>query len=159
MSLSSSILVRLHYQHQTIGELIGDLPEEVLRRRVNPDKWSALENIVHLATYQPVFIWRLERILEEDSPSFDRYVADQDPLFTSYIGKTLPELLQDIDKQRNLINAKLEGVNGTQLGKKGLHPKYGLLTVSQWAEFFLLHEAHHLFTIFMIVQEQRKALR
>jgi len=159
MSLSPSVLARLRYQHQTIGELIGDLPEEVLRRRVNPDKWSALENITHLAAYQPVFIRRLERIQEEDSPFFDRYVAEQDPLFSSYVEKTLPELLQDIGKQRALINAKLEGMSDAQLDRKGLHARYGLFAVSQWTEFFLLHEAHHLYTIFMIVQELRKALR
>lgn len=29
----------------------------------------------------------------------------------------------------------------------GLHPVYGPMTLEGWTEFFLLHEAHHLFTI------------
>ena len=28
-----------------------------------------------------------------------------------------------------------------------LHPRFGLLTVVDWTEFFLLHEAHHLYTM------------
>lgn len=159
MSLSPSILARLHYQHQTIGELISGLPEEVIRRRVNPDKWSALENIAHLAAYQPVFIRRLERMQEEEAPAFDRYVAEQDPHFPEYVAKTLPVLLQDIETQRAVICTKLEGMNDAQLNRKGLHARYGLFAVSQWTDFFLLHEAHHLYTIFMIAQELRKALR
>jgi hypothetical protein len=46
----------------------------------------------------------------------------------------------------------------TSLQRIGRHARYGRLTVVQWVEFFLLHEAHHLYTIFMIVQELHKGL-
>ena len=35
----------------------------------------------------------------------------------------------------------------------GHHPKYGALTLVEWTEFFLLHEAHHLFTLFKLLNE------
>jgi hypothetical protein len=37
-----------------------------------------------------------------------------------------------------------------QLALKGTHPKYGTLMITEWTEFFLLHEAHHLFTLFRL---------
>jgi hypothetical protein len=158
MPLSASILARLQFQHQTIQELIIGLPEETLRQRVHPDKWSAFENIVHLAAYQPVFIRRLERMQTEASPEFERYVAEQDPLFLSYLERPLSSLLTDIDEKRAFIFSELSGMSDEMLGKKGLHPLYGLFSVGQWADFFLLHEGHHLFIIFKLAGDQRKGL-
>ena len=156
MPLSASVLARLQHQHQTITDIIGGLPEKDLRQRVNPDKWSALENIAHLAAYQPVFISRLHRLKAEETPTFDRYMAEQDPLFPTYLERSLDQLLTDIEQQRSRILAELTGMNETTLAKKGLHPKYGLFTIPQWAEFFLLHEAYHLYTIFILVSDWRR---
>ena len=147
---------RLLHQHDTIRELIAGLPEETLQRRVLPDKWSVIENIAHLAAYQPIFIQRLERISRETSPAFDRYVAEQDPAFPSYLEKSLEELLGHIDDRRTVILSRLEDGGETLLAKTGLHSRYGLLTGREWTEFFLLHEAHHLYTVFMLVRDLRK---
>ena len=156
MPLSASVLARLQHQHQTITDIIGDLREKDLRQRVNPDKWSAFENIAHLAAYQPVFIGRLERMRKEPSPEFERYVAEKDPLFPDYLERPLSALLIEIEGKRSLIFSELTGMSEETLRKTGLHSRYGLFTVGQWAEFFLLHESHHLYTIFMQVQELRK---
>jgi DinB family protein len=159
MPLSESILTRLQHQHETIGELIEGLDEQALRRNVNPGKWSALDNIAHLACYQLVFLRRLERIQAKDSPVFDRYVADSDPDFPAYRQSLPDELLAGLREQRSLICSKLQRMDETALRRTGLHPRYGLLDMRQWAEFFLLHEAHHLYTLFFLVQELRKLSR
>ena len=145
-------------QHGTIRDLTAALPVETLQRRILPDKWSVLENIAHLAAYQPAFIARLERISREQSPAFERYVAEQDPAFPSYLEKSYEELLGNIDDGRAVILSRIEKGGEVLLTKTGIHPRYGLLTGREWTEFFLLHEAHHLFTIFMLVQDLRKSL-
>jgi hypothetical protein len=147
---------RLQYQHLTIRELAGDLPEASLRQPIHPGKWSAFENIAHLAAYQPVFIDRMERIGREPSPVFERYVAENDPLFPAWREKSLAALFEDIESRRALIIGLLEAGGDSLLGKTGLHPRYALLTGREWTEFFLLHEAHHLFTLFMLVQDLRR---
>jgi hypothetical protein len=144
-------------QHGTIRDLTAGLPVEALQRRILPDKWSVFENIAHLAAYQPVFINRLERIGREQSPAFERYVAEQDPAFPSYLQKSYGELLGNIDDGRAVILSRIEKGGEALLAKTGIHPRYGLLTGREWTEFFLLHEAHHLFTIFMLVQDLRKS--
>ena len=159
MPLTPSALTRLHYQHTTIHELISGLTEAQLKHAVQPGKWSAFDNIAHLACYQPVFLLRLERIQSEHSPTFDRYVADNDPLFSDYRDLPLAELIRGIDTRRTTIFSKLQGMREDDLKRIALHPKYGSLDVVKWTEFFLLHEAHHLYTIFMLVQESRKGLR
>jgi hypothetical protein len=144
MPLSNSILVRLQYQHQTIAELTKNFTEEQLKKRINPDKWSAFENIVHLAAYQPTFIHRIELMLKEDSPLFERYVAEKDDLFYECFKLSLPKLISDINIDRSTIFEKLQSLSDAQLARTGQHPKYGALSIATWADFFLLHEAHHL---------------
>ena len=157
MALSISALSRLQYQHTTIRELIAGLTEDDLKQVVQPGKWSAFDNIAHLASYQPVFLLRLERIQAEDVPAFERYVADNDPLFLEYRGRSLAELLSEMDALRAVIFSKLQGMGEDGPGRLAHHPRFGMLDVPKWADFFLLHEAHHLYTIFMLVQEMRKA--
>ncbi len=157
MPLSASIGTRLRHQHETIRELIGNLPAATLKSRIQPDKWSAFENIAHLAAYQPVFGIRLEVIARDSSPVFERYIAENDPFFPAYLEMTLPQLLDGIDRRRALIFSQLEDGGEALLLRTGLHSRYGLLTVKEWTEFFLLHEAHHLFTIFSLVRDLHKS--
>ncbi|HEY8893450.1 MAG TPA: DinB family protein [Niastella sp.] len=155
MSLSASVCSRLQNQHETIQELLNGFSEEHLRQRIHKDKWSAFEQVVHLATYQPVFVQRMHTIQKTDTPEFDRYVADNDPAFIEGCKRSLIELLNDLSAQRNLITNHLMTLPVSALGKTGRHPRYGLLTIGEWTEFFLLHEAHHLFSIFMLTRSTR----
>jgi hypothetical protein len=157
MPLSASISTRLRHQHESLPEIIRGLTETALRQRINPEKWSAFEHIAHLAAYQPVFISRLEKIAATTAPSFERYVAEKDPQFPACLDQPLADLMDLISTQAAQINTILAHTNEPGLRRTGLHPKYGLLTVTQWTEFFLLHEAHHLFTIFMLAQDLRTA--
>lgn len=155
MPVSSSIATRLQHQHHSIRELTVELPPESLRLIVRPGKWSILDNVAHLAAYQPVFIGRLEKMEQEALPAFGRYIAEDDPLFPHYQEKSATELFENIETDRALIRAILHRGGEALWEKEGLHPKFGRLTVHEWTEFFLLHEAHHLFTLFQLVRELR----
>jgi DinB superfamily len=159
MPLTTSILGRLKTQHETLLELVKGLSEEQLRHRVNPEKWSAFEQIAHLVAYQPTFLARLQLIAHKETPVFERYLADNDPLFHQCLGYSLKELLEDLSTQRFLINNQITQLSETTLRREGVHPLYGRFTISQWAEFFLLHEAHHLFAIFMLTSAVKNSVQ
>ena len=154
MPLSNSISSRLEFQHQTIGELIQGYSEEKLKIRTIPDKWSPFENIVHLVLYQLVFQQRIVRILIESNPLFRRYVAENDPAFDEYLQHPLEQLKDSLYSARKQIYQQLHGIPDDQLLLTGQHPLYGTLSLIQWTEFFLLHESHHLFTIFKLVAKR-----
>ena len=155
MPLSLTISTRLHHQHEALPELVAGLTEHQLKKPVNPGKWSVFEQIAHLAAYQPVFLDRLQQIRNQINPSFGRYVADNDPAFTAYLAMSLENLLQSIHKLGAEIAVELDSWRDDGLARKGLHARYGLMDVAGWSEFYLLHEAHHLFAIFMMTQDLR----
>lgn len=148
--LSPSIITRLEHQHTTVHELIDGLSVEDLHLESIPGKWSIFQNIAHLSSYQHTFKTRIKRILEEHSPSFERYVAESDLLFAAHGSLPIGKVLADLEAERKNLNVLLLGLSDQQLYLKALHPAYGNLTAVDWTEFFLLHEAHHLFTIFKL---------
>lgn len=156
--LSSSILTRLQSQHHSLAEIIDGLPDTELRKAIQTGKWSVFENIVHLATYQHTFIARLKQLLEGNNPSFGRYSAETDPLFHDNCTRPTGEIMQDLLLAREEIIASVTAFSESDLGKTGAHPVFGRLTITDWLHFFLLHEAHHLFTIFKLTSELKKGI-
>jgi uncharacterized damage-inducible protein DinB len=156
MHLPSSISTRLQYQHKSLIDLIDGLSDEQIRRPINTGKWSIFENIVHLATYQHIFIQRIKQILKDTNPSFERYTADADPAFHDNCAKSSREIMGDLVTTRKEMAAEIANFPDTDLAKTGLHPVFGSMTLLQWLNFFLLHEAHHMFTILKLAAELKK---
>lgn len=156
MPIPSSISTRLQYQHKSVIELLDGLSDEQVRRNIVPGKWSIFENIVHLQTYQHQFIARLREVLDGNTPRFERYTADADPLFLDNCSKSSREIMQDLLTVRKELSAGVLAFPETDLTKKGIHPYFGEMTLLEWLNFFLLHEAHHLFTIFKLSAALKK---
>lgn len=150
MQLPSSVSTRLQYQHKSLLDIIEGLSDEQIRRNINPGKWSIFENIVHLQTYQHTMISRIRRMLDEDNPSFGTYTAEADPLFLDNCTKTSREVMQDLLTMRKEMCSGIISFKETDLAQTGQHPAYGKMNIVNWLNFFLLHEAHHLFTIFKL---------
>ena len=154
--LPTSITTRLEYQHKSLLDIIEGLSDEQIRWQIIPGKWSVFENIVHLSTYQHVFMQRIGQILNEENPQFSRYTAESDPLFHDNCSKTTREIMNDLITTRRELIGKIFSLKQEQLKYTGFHPVFGEMNVIQWLNFFLLHEAHHLFAVFKLVPEVRK---
>jgi uncharacterized damage-inducible protein DinB len=157
MQMQSYLSTRLQYQHKSLIEIIDGLSDEMIRRQIIPGKWSIFENIVHLQTYQHVFCDRVKHMKEENNPSFPRYSADQDPMFLDNCGKSTREVMGDMITTRKEMATGRLSIKEEDLERTGAHPVFGIMNISQWLNFFLLHEAHHLFTIFKMAAELKKS--
>ena len=153
MKIYTSLNDRLKSQHLTIGEIVGNVSFE--RKIIRPavDKWNIHDNIAHLAKYQITFIERINKILNEDAPHFDRYKAEDDTDFEVFRKRSDDYLSKCLNEQRTKLIGLISSLSEKDLERIGVHKKYGHLNIIQWIEFFLLHEAHHLFTIFQLAND------
>jgi len=149
-----SLLDRLTNQHEAINYIIQDISHEALERKTLSDKWSIKDNIAHLARYQNVFAERINQILTSYQPHFRRYSAERDNEFEIWRQHSVSHLLNSIKDDRRTICFNVSNLSDEDIHKIGVHEKFGAMTLIQWTEFFILHEAHHIYTIFQLAKEK-----
>jgi uncharacterized damage-inducible protein DinB len=147
MKLPAATLRRLETQLQALPIVLGDATLAEIGRRPPSGKWSARENLAHLARHHQVFLERLERILKEDRPRIDRYRAEDDPEWPRWSEKSTASVLARLHTLRARIVKRVRALTPAQAERVGIHSSLGPMSVARWVEFFLVHEAHHLYVI------------
>jgi len=150
MEIYPSIKDRLNSQHFAIKELIKDLDEDFINRSPETGKWSIQENLEHIVSYHQVFLTRVNKIINSDNPYFERYRSEGDANFDKMKKLLSVELLHHLEEERKKVTDFIFKLNKSELQKPGTHQKFGVMNVVEWIEFFLLHEAHHIYTIFKL---------
>jgi hypothetical protein len=151
MHLYPSLDQRLKTQHEAIEKLIEGVDESVISVSQQIGKWSVKDIIAHLAKYQPVFTERINLILTTEAPKFERYSADEDPEFEKWRNFSVEKLVSLLKSDREKLYLLISNLSPEELSRIGHHQRFGNLNVVKWTEFFLLHEAHHMFAIFQLV--------
>jgi hypothetical protein len=159
VAVSASLLARLESQLDALGLILARATPAVLEARPRPDEWSARENLAHLARHHAVFLERLRRLLAEDRPSLGRYRAEEDSEWPLWAALPLDEALHRLRALRAELVTLIRSLSPTAAARTGLHPTFGELDVAGWLDFFLLHEAHHLYTALVRVGEASRRPR
>ncbi|HLW53977.1 MAG TPA: DinB family protein [Candidatus Angelobacter sp.] len=136
-------------------EALRGVPAEKILESVAEGKWSAHENLAHLGRYHEIFQERLTRILKEDKPVFGRYRAEEDPQWESWRTRPYKEVAADLAARRELLVTKLKSLSDEDYSRIGVHSRFGEMSLALWLEFFLVHEAHHLYVVLGLVRSQR----
>jgi uncharacterized damage-inducible protein DinB len=152
MALSTSIIVRLQTQHLDLRRILNDLSTEALHKKQD-QSWSIYEHLIHLAVYQPRFIHRLNDIVQNQASVFSAYDTKKDPLFQEYQQLEVMDIWDRIQERREDLVSIAETITEEQLQKTGTHALYGSMSVGDWIDFFLLHEAHHIYRMLMLKLE------
>ncbi|HEX4606491.1 MAG TPA: DinB family protein [Candidatus Angelobacter sp.] len=151
---NASRLQRCETQLQDfLAVALKNVPIRELNAKAVPGKWSAHEQLAHLARYHQIFLQRIDRILTEQAPRFPRYRAEEDPEWPAWSGLPAQQVLVRISSMRGKLMARLRSLSQDDFERTGVHPKFGSMSLSLWLEFFLVHEAHHLYVVLQLVRE------
>jgi uncharacterized damage-inducible protein DinB len=131
---------------------LNGVPAEELTAKTMPGKWSVHEQLAHLARYHQIFLQRIERILTEQTPEFPRYRAEEDPEWITWTSMPAQQVLVRLFSMRIKLMAQLRSLGEEDFERTGIHPKFGKMNLSLWLEFFLVHEAHHLYVVLQLVR-------
>jgi hypothetical protein len=102
---------------------------------------------------------RIARVLREDAPVFPRYDEAEDPAWERWTALSVPQVWAALDERRSALVAAVAPLPAEQLARAGVHAKFGPMDVTRWLEFFLVHEAHHLYVALQRLAEARGARR
>ena len=143
--LSQSTSARLATQLECVPLVLGERGRDAVARRPASGKWSAHENLAHLARIQEIYLERIQRILSEERPQLPRYKAEEDPEWPRWAALPTGEVVNRLKALRDQLRRLVTSLTPSQLGRIGVHGVLGDMTIPEWIEFFLLHEAHHLY--------------
>lgn len=100
-----------------------------------------------------MFLGRIQRILTEERPMLPRFRADDDPDWPAWAGMPIADVLASIRALRQELIERVEKLSDEDLLRTAVHPRFGEMNLIQWLEFFLLHEAHHLYIVMQRLRE------
>lgn len=148
-------LIRLKTQLWSIDVLFAGVNAERIGRPSASGKWSARENLAHIGRYHELFLERLDRILTERSPQFTRYRAEEDPGWQEWASRPYDEIRRRLPALRRKLVDGIERIQASDYERPGIHSSFGEMSLRLWLEFFLAHEAHHLYVILQRLREQQ----
>ncbi len=148
-------MTRLETQLDALTLLLGGVSRQALERRPAPGKWSAHENLAHLARYHEVFLERLRQIIAENAPQLGQYRAETDPEWPKWTGPSTEEVLERMKARRGELIEAVRKLTPEQLRRTGVHPNFGEMTIPMWLELFLEHEGHHLYVVLQRTRESK----
>lgn len=152
-----STLERLRHQLDSLSLILLDASADEISRRPDSGQWSARENLAHLTRHHELFLDRVGRILTYDRPKLGRYSAERDHKWTAWSELTTDEAVARLRTSRQQLIDKVTGLSDAELERTGTHAVLGEMNLIRWLEFFLLHEAHHLYVIMLRIGEARQA--
>ena len=89
----------------------------------------------------------MRRILSEDGPALLQYRAEDDADWPAWAVLSTDEVLRRLSSLRSELMGVAGRFTSAELARTGIHSRFGPMPLTLWIEFFLLHEAHHLYTI------------
>jgi uncharacterized damage-inducible protein DinB len=135
-----------------LDEALRGVPVERILEPPASGKWSANENLAHLGRYHEIFLERIDRILKESNPVFERYRAEEDPRWEAWRTLGYKEVAGKLASLREMLMVRLKSLSPEDWERTGTHSKFGGMSLALWLEFFMVHEAHHLYVVLQLVR-------
>ncbi|HKD09367.1 MAG TPA: DinB family protein [Bryobacteraceae bacterium] len=139
-----------------LDALLRDLPDEWVLRNEGGDSWSAFDIVGHLIHADRTdWLVRARTILEygeaREFPPFDR-LGQRD----ASKGKDLGQLLDEFAAVRaeSLRELKELGLSGMDFERRGLHPAFGTVKMSELLATWTAHDLNHLHQLARVMAHQ-----
>lgn len=109
-----------------------------------PGGWSAVETVGHLYDWEQLTLERTQQMLHEDVPVLagrnqETLVKERD-----YAHQDVHIVLSQYVEVRKQFIALLEGLSEDQWERRGIHPQFGSVTITELATNAAVHDVNHI---------------
>lgn len=140
----------------TLNSLLRNLPDEWVQSNEGRETWSPFDVVGHLVHAEEADWLPRARIIMEEGETATFKPFDRFAMFEKSRGKSLSELLDTFELLRKENLASLEQMNLTpaMLERRGTHPEFGLVTLSQLLSTWAVHDLGHIGQIVRVMAKQ-----
>jgi hypothetical protein len=114
------------------------------RTRPSPGVWAPIEVLGHLADFELILGARLRAMLTLDEPVLQQIDGARLAERCRYLDWPLARALERFERRRRENLELLETCSAEDLGRTGMHPTRGRLTVADVVAVVLAHDTDHL---------------
>jgi len=140
---------------RTLARLIEGIPEEALRRRPAPKKWSVVEIIAHLAEDELTSTWRYRQMIEHNGAKLLGFDQDEWARLGDYASWNINEALEMFRLLREANLRMLAILSPEEWECAGEHAERGKLTVRELARHMAAHDMNHIEQIERLLAHNR----
>jgi len=138
------ILEKLQETPKTLMALLRGVPDEVLRRKPVPEKWSMLEIACHLRDVERLFLERYAKMANHDRPALRMINQDELAVALKYNQDEPAAAIREFQALRAETVALLSALAHQSWQRIGLHPKRGEFSIDAQVGIHVNHDANHL---------------
>ncbi len=133
---------------------VQSLPEELLHRRPEPNRWSILEQVVHLSDVEIAIGYRVRVLLgSEDGVPVPAFDQDGWQRGMNYNGRSLGQVLDAFEVARNNNVTLYRTLTEAQWNKFGIHSERGKESVRDMIVLNGGHDLNHISQIDKILSQ------
>lgn len=147
MNTTDSVIIALENAPRIIVPLAREVPASILKRRPQPNKWSAHEHISHLANVHQLFFARLELMLANPEPVIKPYLPDLEDEDDFLLKMNLEEALDRYQRERRELVEKLKALTADDWEKSAEHGEYNRYTVFIMFRHLAMHDMLHAYRV------------
>ncbi|MDT4895489.1 MAG: hypothetical protein QOH25_566 [Acidobacteriota bacterium] len=142
-----SLIKALENAPAIIVPLVREVPASVLKRRPQPEKWSAHEHACHLAKVHALFFSRLELMLNDARPTITSYNPDEAMEEGALLKVDLDEALERFSNDRAHLVGLLKDLSEDDWQRTAEHEEYAHYSVFIMFRHIALHDMLHAYRI------------
>ncbi len=139
-----------------VSRSLEGLPEDGLRARPLPGKWTACEIVHHLADSEMTSAIRLRKLLTEESPQIQGYDQEDFAARLRYNERDIAPALEAFRAARATTAQLLEVMTEEDWAREGTHTESGRYTAEDWLRIYAAHAHNHAAQIRCLRDELQK---
>lgn len=144
---TTALIVALEAAPGVIIPLIREVPQQILKRRPAPEKWSAYEHAVHLSQSDVAFRARLDLILSTPEPFIKTIENSAEDEAGAMLEVDLDESLNRYVRERASLVESLKKLTPEEWKKTAVHEAFDHYSVFIMFRHLFNHEMLHSYRI------------
>jgi len=109
-----------------------------------PDYFTLREVLAHLADWEPIWLERIQRIVQEESPVLPNIDEGEMAELNSYATTSVQTSLANFTRGRAVLVEYLQSLPEDAFARSGVRPEIGIITVKDIATIILAHDTYHI---------------
>ena len=120
------------------------VPDAIADQDQGPDYFTLREVLAHLADWEPIWLERIQRIVQEDVPVLPNIDEGKMAELNGYKTTPVDVSLDNFTNGRAALVEYLQSLPDDAFARQGIRPEIGNISVKDIATIVLAHETYHI---------------